>query len=348
MTNKKSSLSYIDAGVNIDAGNRLVEEIKPFISATTRPGIMSNIGGFGGLFDLRASGYDDPILVSATDGVGTKLKLAIGMKKYNTIGQDLVAMCVNDLICQGAEPLFFLDYFATGKLDVSVAKEIIQGIAVACKIANCALIGGETAEMPGVYSGDDFDLAGFAVGAMERTRVLPKDISAGDALIALPASGVHSNGFSLIRKVLQRSKLDWFDKAPFSDHSIGSIFLKPTELYVSPILKLINRNLISGIAHITGGGLTENLPRILNAKLGVAIDTSTWDFPDEFLWLRDTGNIPYSEMFKTFNCGIGMVIITKNVFIDDALMLLKSEGLNAFQIGEVTGTGKLEYLGVKD
>ena len=348
MTNKKSSLSYIDAGVNIDAGNRLVEEIKPFISATARPGVMSNIGGFGGLFDLRASGYDDPILVSATDGVGTKLKLAIEMKKYNTIGQDLVAMCVNDLICQGAEPLFFLDYFATGKLDVSVAKEIIQGIAVACKIANCALIGGETAEMPGVYSGDDFDLAGFAVGAMERTRVLPKDISAGDALIALPASGVHSNGFSLIRKVLQRSKLDWFDKAPFADHSIGSIFLKPTELYVSPILKLINKNLISGIAHITGGGLTENLPRILNANLGTAIDTSTCEFPDEFLWLRDTGNIPNSEMFKTFNCGIGMVIITKNTVIDDALMLLKSEGFNAFQIGEVTDTGKLEYLGVKE
>ena len=348
MTNKKSSLSYIDAGVNIDAGNRLVEEIKPFISATARPGVMSNIGGFGGLFDLRASGYDDPILVSATDGVGTKLKLAIGMKKYNTIGQDLVAMCVNDLICKGAEPLFFLDYFATGKLDVSVAKEIIQGIAVACKIANCALIGGETAEMPGVYSGDEFDLAGFAVGAMERTRVLPKDISAGDALIALPASGVHSNGFSLIRKVLQRSKLDWFDKAPFADHSIGSIFLKPTELYVSPLLKLINKNLISGIAHITGGGLTENLPRILNANLGIAIDTSTWEFPDEFLWLRDTGNIPNSEMFKTFNCGIGMVIITKNTVIADALMLLKSEGFNAFQIGEVTDTGKLEYLGVKE
>ena len=348
MTNKKSSLSYIDAGVNIDAGNRLVEEIKPFISATARPGVMSNIGGFGGLFDLAASGYDDPILVSATDGVGTKLKLAIEMKKYNTIGQDLVAMSVNDLICQGAEPLFFLDYFSTGKLDVSVAKEIIEGIAVACKIANCALIGGETAEMPGVYGGNDFDLAGFAVGAMERSNVLPKDILAGDALIALPASGVHSNGFSLIRKVLQRSKLDWLDKAPFADHSIGSIFLKPTELYVSPILKLINKNLISGIAHITGGGLTENLPRILNAKLGIAIDTSTWEFPDEFLWLRNTGNIPNSEMFKTFNCGIGMVIITKNTAIDDALMLLKSEGMNAFQIGEVTNTGKLEYLGVKE
>jgi phosphoribosylformylglycinamidine cyclo-ligase len=309
---------------------------------------MSNIGGFGGLFDLRASGYNDPILVSATDGVGTKLKLAIGMKKYKSIGQDLVAMCVNDLICQGAEPLFFLDYFASGKLDVPVTKKIIEGIAIACKIANCALIGGETAEMPGVYGGNEFDLAGFAVGALERTKVLPKDIAAGDALIALPSSGIHSNGFSLVRKVLQSSKLDWFDKAPFEDNSIGSIFLKPTALYVSPILKLIEKNLISGAAHITGGGLTENLPRVLNEKLGIAIDTSTWEFPSEFLWLRDAGNIPNFEMLKTFNCGIGMVIITKKTVIDDALLLLKSEELSAFQIGEVTDSGKLEYLGAKE
>ena len=342
------SNDYLSSGVSLEAARQVVEQIKPFSSMTRRPEVVDNFGGFAAMFDLGLSSYKDPLLVSATDGVGTKSEIAKITGRYETIGIDLVAMCVDDLVCVGAEPLFFLDYFATGKLDVSVAKEIIQGIAVACKIANCALIGGETAEMPGVYSGDDFDLAGFAVGAMERTRVLPKDISAGDALIALPASGVHSNGFSLIRKVLQRSKLDWFDKAPFSDHSIGSIFLKPTELYVSPLLKLINKNMISGIAHITGGGLTENLPRILNANLGIAIDTSTWEFPDEFLWLRDTGNIPNSEMFKTFNCGIGMVIITKNTVIADALMLLKSEGFNAFQIGEVTDTGKLEYLGVKE
>ena len=342
MTNKKSSLSYIDAGVNIDAGNRLVEEIKPFISATARPGVLSNIGGFGGLFDLRASGYDDPILVSATDGVGTKLKLAIGMKKYNTIGQDLVAMCVNDLICQGAEPLFFLDYFATGKLDVSVAKEIIEGIAVACKIANCALIGGETAEMPGVYSGDDFDLAGFAVGAIERTKVLPKDISAGDALIALPASGVHSNGFSLIRKVLQRSKLDWFDKAPFADHSIGSIFLKPTVLYVSPLLKLINKNLINGIAHITGGGLIENIPRILPNTCTAKIDLDSWPILPVFKVMQSIGSIDDSEMFRAFNMGVGMILIV-DTKLEDRVIKKVSLLSKAFKIGNVV-SGNREVI----
>ena len=242
MNTKKSILSYSDAGVNIDAGNSLVEEIKPAVAMTRRPGVMSNIGSFGGLFDLKNSGYNDPILVSATDGVGTKLKLAIEMNNYGTIGQDLVAMCVNDLICQGAEPLFFLDYFATGKLDVLIAKKIIIGIANACKSSNCALIGGETAEMPGVYRGGDFDLAGFAVGALERGNTLPTGISTGDAVIALPSSGIHSNGFSLVRKVIAESGLTWFDKAPFDTVTLGNIFLRPTQLYVMPVLKLINEN----------------------------------------------------------------------------------------------------------
>ncbi len=346
MNTDKSILSYSDAGVNIDAGNTLVEEIKPAVAMTRRPGVMSNIGSFGGLFDLKNSGYNDPILVSATDGVGTKLKLAIEMNNYGTIGQDLVAMCVNDLICQGAEPLFFLDYFATGKLDVLIAKKIIIGIANACKSSNCALIGGETAEMPGVYRGGDFDLAGFAVGALERGKALPTGISTGDAVIALPSSGIHSNGFSLVRKVIAESGLTWFDKAPFDTVTLGDIFLRPTKLYVMPILKLINENLINGVAHITGGGLTENIPRILDGNMGILIDTSTWEFPGEFKWLKSAGNIEQAEMLKTFNCGIGMVLVINNLAIDNVLSLLKNECIDAFQIGEITNSGKLEYHGL--
>ena len=347
MNTKKSILSYSDAGVNIDAGNSLVEEIKPAVAMTRRPGVMSNIGSFGGLFDLKNSGYNDPIIVSATDGVGTKLKLAIEMNNYGTIGQDLVAMCVNDLICQGAEPLFFLDYFATGKLDVLIAKKIIIGIANACKSSNCALIGGETAEMPGVYRGGDFDLAGFAVGALERGNTLPTGISTGDAVIALPSSGIHSNGFSLVRKVIAESGLTWFDKAPFDTVTLGNIFLRPTQLYVMPVLKLINENLINGVAHITGGGLTENIPRILDGNMGILIDTSAWEFPSEFKWLKSVGNIEQAEMLKTFNCGIGMVLVINNRSIDNVLSLLKNECIDAFQIGEITNSGKLEYYGLK-
>ena len=347
MNTKKSILSYSDAGVNIDAGNSLVEEIKPAVAMTRRPGVMSNIGSFGGLFDLKNSGYNDPIIVSATDGVGTKLKLAIEMNNYGTIGQDLVAMCVNDLICQGAEPLFFLDYFATGKLDVLIAKKIIIGIANACKSSNCALIGGETAEMPGVYRGGDFDLAGFAVGALERGNTLPTGISTGDAVIALPSSGIHSNGFSLVRKVIAESGLTWFDKAPFDTVTLGNIFLRPTQLYVMPVLKLINENLINGVAHITGGGLTENIPRILDGNMGILIDTSAWEFPSEFKWLKSVGNIEQVEMLKTFNCGIGMVLVINNRSIDNVLSLLKNESIDAFQIGEITNSGKLEYHGLK-
>ena len=346
MINEKSILSYLDAGVNIDAGNTLVEKIKPAVAATKRPGVISNIGAFGGLFDLKKSGYTDPILVSATDGVGTKIKLAIEMNSYETIGQDLVAMCVNDLICQGAEPLFFLDYFATGKLDVDIAKKIITGIANACKASNCALIGGETAEMPDVYMGSDFDLAGFAVGALERGKTLPADISVGDALIALPSSGIHSNGFSLVRKVMTESGLTWFDKAPFDETTLGNIFLRPTQLYVSPVLKLTSENLINGIAHITGGGLTENIPRILDSSMGISIDTSTWVFPSEFNWLKLVGNIKQAEMLKTFNCGIGMVLVINQSVTEDVLSLLENEKINGYQMGEVTNSGKLEYSGV--
>jgi len=243
--------------------------------------------------------------------------------------------------------LFFLDYFATGKLDVPIAKKIIIGIADACKSSNCALIGGETAEMPGVYRGDDFDLAGFAVGALERGKTLPTGISTGDAVIALPSSGIHSNGFSLVRKVIAKSGLTWSDKAPFDTVTLGNIFLRPTQLYVMPVLKLINENFINGVAHITGGGLTENIPRILDGNMGILIDTSAWEFPSEFKWLKSVGNIEQAEMLKTFNCGIGMVLVINNRTIDNVLSLLKNECIDAFQIGEITNSGKLEYHGLK-
>jgi len=338
-------LSYQDAGVDIDTGNKLIEVIKPIVKKTNRPGVVSNIGGFGGLFDLKKSGFKDPILVAATDGVGTKLKLAVEMANYSSIGQDLVAMCVNDLICQGAEPLFFLDYYATGKLDLVIGKEIISGISSACSRSNCALIGGETAEMPGVYEGGDFDLAGFAVGAMERGNSLPKKITEGDCLLALPSSGIHSNGFSLVRKVLERSKLTWHDTAPFCDDRLGDIFLRPTRLYVQEILTFLEHDLIKGVAHITGGGLTENIPRILDDDLGAIIDKSTWSQNEEFKWLKSVGNINEDEMFKTFNCGIGMVIVVDPKLVNETLSIFSSKRTGAFQIGEVTNTGRLIYSG---
>ena len=338
-------LSYQDAGVDIDTGNKLVEEIKPIVKKTHRPGVVSNIGGFGGLFDLKKSGFKDPILVAATDGVGTKLKLAVEMANYDSIGQDLVAMCVNDLICQGAEPLFFLDYYATGELNLSIGKEIISGISSACHSSNCALIGGETAEMPGVYKEGDFDLAGFAVGAMERGNSLPKKIKKGDSLLALPSSGIHSNGFSLVRKVLEKSEFTWHDTAPFCDDLLGDIFLRPTKLYVQEILALLQQNLIKGVAHITGGGLTGNIPRIFNDDLGGIIDKSSWSLNDEFKWLKSTGNIDEDEMFKTFNCGIGMVIVVDPKLVNETLSLLNDKKVEALQIGEVTNSGQLMYNG---
>jgi len=340
-------LSYKEAGVDIDTGNKLVDEIKPIVKKTNRPGVVSGIGGFGGLFDLKKSGYVDPILVAATDGVGTKLTLAVEMENYSTIGQDLVAMCVNDLICQGAEPLFFLDYFATGKLDIDTGKEIISSISKACIEANCALIGGETAEMPGVYQNNDFDLAGFAVGAVERNKKFPQKIKVGDKLLAFPSSGIHSNGFSLVRKVLENSGLTWTDTAPFCDDLLGNIFLRPTKIYVQDILSLLKNNLIKGAAHITGGGLTENIPRIIDDNLGVVIDKSTWSLKEEFRWLKSTADLDESEMFKTFNCGIGMIIIVSSELLSETEKFLRNKDVNTFQIGEITGNGELIYTGTQ-
>ncbi|MCB1401188.1 MAG: phosphoribosylformylglycinamidine cyclo-ligase, partial [Rhodobacteraceae bacterium] len=279
MTTGKNGLTYADAGVDIDAGNALVERIKPAAKRTARSGTMSGLGGFGALFDLKAAGYKDPILVGATDGVGTKLRIAIDTGNVDTIGIDLVAMCVNDLVCQGAEPLFFLDYFATGKLDVDQATRIIEGIAEGCAQSGCALIGGETAEMPGMYHKGDFDLAGFAVGAMERGADLPSGVQAGDVLLGLGSSGVHSNGYSFVRKVVELSGLGWDAASPFSEGSLGAALLAPTRLYVRQTLAAVRAGGVHALAHITGGGLTENLPRVLPEGLGAAIDLSAWTLP---------------------------------------------------------------------
>ncbi len=285
MTDQNKGLSYSDAGVDIDAGNELVERIKPSLKKTNRAGVLSAIGGFGGLFDLKAAGFKDPILVAATDGVGTKLKIAIETKKLSTIGIDLVAMCVNDLICQGAEPLIFLDYFATGKLKLENAENIIGGIARGCEVAGCALIGGETAEMPQMYHGEDFDLAGFSVGAIERGQELPLPTNIGDIIIGLSSNGIHSNGYSLVRKIVEKCGLQWSDDAPFENKNLGDALLTPTKLYVKQCLELKNIEGVKAFAHITGGGLTENILRALGEGQGIKIDLSTWNLPPVFKWL---------------------------------------------------------------
>ena len=287
MTTGHNGLTYADAGVDIDAGNLLVEKIKPAAKRTQRTGVMSGLGGFGALFDLKGAGYVDPILVAATDGVGTKLRIAIDTGNVDTIGIDLVAMCVNDLVCQGAEPLFFLDYFATGKLELDQATRIINGIAEGCAQSGCALIGGETAEMPGMYHKGDFDLAGFAVGAMERGTDLPAGVVAGDVLLGLGSNGVHSNGYSFVRKVVELSNLGWDADCPFGEGTLGEALLAPTRLYVTQTLKAIRAGGVHALAHITGGGLTENLPRVLPEGLGATIDLSAWELPPVFRWLRD-------------------------------------------------------------
>ena len=313
MTSKsgKNGLTYADAGVDIDAGNELVQRIRPMAKSTSRSGSDSDLGGFGGLFDLKAAGFKDPVLVAATDGVGTKLKIAIDTSNVSTVGIDLVAMCVNDLIVQGAEPLMFLDYFATGHLDVDHAAQVVDGIAEGCRQAGCALIGGETAEMPGLYAKGDFDLAGFAVGAAERDALLPaSDIEPGDVLIGLPSTGVHSNGFSLVRKVVESEGLTWDAPAPFAEgKTLGEAFLTPTKIYVKETLPLIQAGLIKALCHITGGGLPENLPRILPEGVGAKIHAKSWDRPAVFDWLQQTGGIDDFEMLRTFNCGIGMVLV---------------------------------------
>ena len=332
----KNGLSYADAGVDIDAGNALVRRIKPFVKATARPGADSEIGGFGGLFDLKAAGFTDPILVAANDGVGTKLKIAIDSGAHATVGIDLVAMCVNDLVVQGAEPLLFLDYYACGALDVDVATDVVKGIAEGCRISGCALIGGETAEMPGMYGKGDYDLAGFAVGAAERGTLLPRgDIVEGDVLLALASSGVHSNGFSLVRKIVEHSGLDWSADAPFAPGmSLGEALMTPTRIYVKPLLAALKAGAgIKALAHITGGGLPENLPRVLPDHLGARIDLTAISVPPVFGWLAQAGGVAQSEMLRTFNCGVGMVVAVAAESADETIAILTAEGETVSRIG---------------
>ncbi len=345
MTHGKNSLTYASAGVDIDAGNALIDRIKPAAAATNRAGVMSGLGGFGGLFDLKGAGYSDPILVSATDGVGTKLRIAIDTANYDTIGIDLVAMCVNDLVCQGAEPLFFLDYFATGKLDLDAATTIINGIAKGCEASGCALIGGETAEMPGMYHDGDFDLAGFAVGAMERGADLPAGVAKGDVLLGLASNGVHSNGYSLVRKIVELSGLGWDAASPFGEGTLGEALLAPTRLYVTQVLSAIRAGGVHGLAHITGGGLTENLPRVLPEGLGAQVDLTAWSLPPVFAWLAEQGGISQAEMLKTFNSGIGMVVVVAADQADAITGLLQSEGETVYQLGHLIEGAGVSYTG---
>lgn len=347
---KKNGLTYAEAGVDIDAGNELVERIKPAAGKTSRPGVMSGLGGFGGLFDLKAAGFNDPILVSATDGVGTKLRIAIDTGELSTIGEDLVAMCVNDLVCQGAEPLLFLDYLATAHLDVDAATKVIEGIANGCELAGCALLGGETAEMPGMYHGTDFDLAGFAVGAMERGTELPSGVVEGDVLLAFPSMGFHSNGYSLVRRVIDQAGLGWDDPAPWNDDgndlTVAESLLTPTEIYVKDALWAIRNGGVHGLAHITGGGLTENVPRVLPEGLGAEIDLeSFWVFP-EFMWMAAEGGISDEEMLRTFNCGIGMVLVV-SADLADAIVEGVQDQLeqSIWTIGRVTKGEGVSYTG---
>ena len=341
----QNGISYRDAGVDIDAGNALVERIKPAAAATRRPGVMDALGGFGALFDPRAASFDDPVLVAATDGVGTKLRIAIDTGHLDGIGQDLVAMCVNDLVCQGAEPLFFLDYFATGKLSVDEGARVIESIARGCKAANCALIGGETAEMPGMYHDGDFDLAGFAVGAMQRGTALPAGVVAGDVLLGLRSDGVHSNGYSLVRKVAEHAGLGWNDASPFGEGTLGQDLLVPTRLYVTSALAAVRAGGVHALAHITGGGLTENLPRVLPKDLGADIDLTAWTLPPVFTWLAQAGGIDQAEMLKTFNSGIGMILAVAADRADALTELLTQEGETVHRLGTVTEGAGMRYSG---
>ena len=335
---ERHGLTYADAGVDIDAGNALVEKIKPLVRATRRAGSDAEIGGFGGLFDLKAAGFRDPILVAANDGVGSKIKIAIESGLHDTVGIDLVAMCVNDLVVQGAEPLFFLDYFATGKLDPDAAAQVIAGIAKGCSEAGCALIGGETAEMPGLYAGKDFDLAGFAVGAVERDRVLPRaDIKPGDVVFGLPSSGLHSNGFSLVRRIVADAGLDWSEPAPFAPStSLAVALLEPTQIYVRPLLAALRvTDAIKALAHITGGGFPENLPRVVPQGLGFALDLGAIPVAPVFRWVAASGSVAVGEMLRTFNCGIGMVVVAAKARAEEALSALQGAGEAPVRLGEI-------------
>ena len=342
----KNGLTYAEAGVDIDAGNALVERIKPAAKRTARSGTMSGLGGFGALFDLKAAGFNDPVLVAATDGVGTKLKIAIDTGIANGVGIDLVAMCVNDLVCQGAEPLFFLDYFATGKLDVEHASAVVEGIAEGCVRAGCALIGGETAEMPGMYSDGDFDLAGFAVGAMERGQTLPDGVATGDVLLGLASDGVHSNGYSLVRRIVSRSGLQWDAPSPFGGESLGHELLRPTKIYVKGAVAAIREGgVLNGLAHITGGGITENLPRMLPDGCGAEVNLSAWSLPPVFQWLQGQGGIEEGELLKTFNCGIGMIAAVPEDRVEVATSAFEDDGHDVTVIGRVTEGDGVVYRG---
>jgi phosphoribosylformylglycinamidine cyclo-ligase len=335
-------LTYAEAGVDIDAGNRMVELIKPHVRSTRRRGADAEIGGFGGLFDLKAAGFVDPILVAANDGVGTKVKIAIESGIHDTVGIDLVAMCVNDLVVQGAEPLFFLDYYATGKLDPAAGAAVVKGIAAGCREAGCALIGGETAEMPGLYAEGDYDLAGFAVGAAERGHLLPRDdVAAGDVVFGLPSSGVHSNGFSLVRRIVAREGLAWDARAPFdAGRSLAEALLTPTRIYVRPLLDAVKAKApIKALAHITGGGFPENLPRVLPKHLGIVLDLTSLPVLPVFRWLAKSGGIAETEMLRTFNCGIGMIVIAARDVADEVASALSSAGETSIRVGEVCTAG---------
>lgn len=341
MTDGKNGLTYSDAGVDIDAGNDLVNQIKPLVKSTRRPGADSEIGGFGGIFDLKAAGFKDPLLIAANDGVGTKLRVAIEAGVHDTVGIDLVAMCVNDLVVQGAEPLFFLDYFATGKLDTAQGVDIVKGIADGCKMSGCALIGGETAEMPGMYHGDDYDLAGFAVGACERDKLLPsEELAEGDVLLGLASSGVHSNGFSLVRKIVELSGLSYNEPAPFSSAStgktLGQSLLEPTRIYVKSLLHAIKTtDAVKAMAHITGGGFPENIPRVLPDNLAAEVDLSAITVPEVFSWLSKTGGVAPNEMLRTFNCGVGMIVATDAGSAEAVTNALTETGESVIALGRV-------------
>ena len=354
MAEKSRGLTYAQAGVDIDAGNRMVELIKPLVRGTARPGADAEIGGFGGFFDLKRVGYRDPVLVAATDGVGTKLKVAIETGRHNTIGIDLVAMSVNDLVVQGAEPLFFLDYYACGKLEPEIGAAVVAGISIGCREAGCALIGGETAEMPGVYQGKDYDLAGFAVGAVERDAILPRsDIQEGDVILGLASSGVHSNGYSLVRKVIEKTGLPWEAPSPFgSEQSLGDAILTPTRIYVKACIAAIREtNAVKGMAHITGGGFPDNIPRILPKGLGARIDLARIAVPPVFQWLARAGTIAQSEMLRTFNCGIGMIVIIGPKDVAAVTRAFERSGETVVTLGKViteTGDQRVVYDGLLD
>ncbi len=335
-------MSYKSAGVDIDAGEALVERIKPIAKRTTRPGVLGSLGGFGALFEIGKH-YQEPVLVSSTDGVGTKLKLALALKKHDTIGIDLVAMCVNDIIVQGAEPLFFLDYFATSHLNVDIAAQVIEGIGVGCEQAGAALIGGETAEMPGLYSGEDYDLAGFTVGVVEKSKIIDgSKVKPGDILIGIASSGPHSNGYSLIRKIIADNNLDL--NHLLNGKTAGEALLTPTKIYVKSILQLIKQISVHAIAHITGGGITENLPRVLQEHTQACINKNSWQWPEIFAWLQRHGNIAEQEMYRTFNCGVGMIVCVPENSVAEAIKILTNCGETAWPIGVIESSKEIEPL----